>query len=316
MEKNELRDYLEQIRLLETDIYTMTETLNLLQTLEKQLPGYYPPKEPMPPVDPVLELPTTKDTVAGAVAITLFTTVLGTIPYLIYRKIKAKKVQSEYDAAIVENQIIYERAMADYKKQLAAYEMNYSAEAQTVKLYNENLSTQIASLQSDLNSSQVTLKQLYDLNIIYKKYRNLIAITMFCEYLDSGLRTELEGTNGMYDLYEQQLMGKQIINELSSVNKNLRTISYQIGRISRQLTGIQQNQLMLYEEVAKANSIASDIRRGTEQLLNNSEKHLSAIQSATEMTAFQAEATARRMKAISSMAEYEFEAKHSPYIGI
>ncbi len=117
----------------------------------------------------------------------------------------------------------------------------------------------------------------------------------------------------MYDLYEQQLVGKLIINELSAVNKNLRAISFQLGTLSTQLTGIQQNQLMLYEEVAKANSIANSIKQSTEQLLNVSEKHLSAIQSSTELSAFYSEAAARKTNAIAKIAEYEFEVKHSPY---
>ena len=258
-----------------------------------------------------MELPTKKGTIAGAIAITLATNAVGTIPYLIYRNKKTKKVQAEYDAAILQNQTAYDQAMCEYRKQLSSYESNHKAEVRAVNLNNEHLDSQIAVLQANMDLSQATLNQLYDLNIIYKKYRNLVAITMFCEYYDSGLRTELEGTTGMYDLYEQQLMGKQIINELSTVNKHLQTISWQMGVISHQLTGIQQNQLMLYEEVAEGNSIARAIRQGTEQLLNNTEKHLSAIQTATEITAFQAEVTARRLNAISSMAEYEFEAKHS-----
>lgn len=311
MEMNMLRDYLEQIRLLETDIYTIKESLTMLQDLRKRSPTYDPPKKPVKLADPELELPTKKGTIAGAIAITLATNAVGTIPYLIYRNKKAKKVQAEYDAAISQNQTAYDQAMCEYKKQLSSYESKHKAEVLAVNLNNENLDSQIAVLQANMDLSQATLNQLYNLNIIYKKYRNLVAVTMFCEYYDSGLRTELEGTAGMYDLYEQQLMGKQIINELSAVNKNLRTISWQMGAISHQLTGIQQNQLMLYEEVAKGNSIAREIRQGTEQLLNNNEKHLSSIQTATEITAFQAEVTARRMNAISSMAEYEFEAKHS-----
>lgn len=313
MDKKLLRDYLEQVRLLETDIYTIEESLNSLQTLRKRLPTYAPPRAPKKPDDPVLNLPSKNGTIAGAVALTLTTYGIGTIPYLIHRNVKAKKAQTEYDATIAQNQIMYDQAIKEYDNQLSIYTQNYSVNRRNTELFNENLDTQIASLQSHLASSKSALEQLYGLNIIYKKYRSLVAITMFCEYLDSGLRTKLEGTDGMYDLYEQQLMGKLIINELSAVNKNLRTISFQLGTLSSQLTGIQQNQLMLYEEVAKANNIASDIKRSTEQLLNSSENHLSAIQSSVEMSAFYSEATARRTNAIARMAEYEFEAKHSPY---
>lgn len=326
-----LRDYLEQVRLLETDIYTMEESIHSLRALRRGMPEYRLPASkpvvPKKPDDPVLELPTKKGTVAGAFAITLATNAVGTIPYLIYRSKKAKRLQAEYDATIIQNQIKHDQALKEYEAQLSAYEsqcsayeQNYNAEKQKNELFNNNLELQITSLQSHLDLSRSALEQLYSLDIVYKKYRSLIAITMFCEYFDSGLRTELEGTTGMYDLYEQQLMGRLIINELSTVNHNLKTISFQLGTLSRQLTSIQRNQQMLYEEVAKANTIASSIKYSTERLLDNSEqllntssKHLSAIQSATEMTAFQAEATTRRTDAIAKMVEYEFEAKHSPY---
>ena len=46
MERNMLRDYLEQIRLLETDIYTMNESISSLQKLKKRMPEYHPPTAP------------------------------------------------------------------------------------------------------------------------------------------------------------------------------------------------------------------------------------------------------------------------------
>lgn len=312
MERNMLRDYLEQIRLLETDIYTMNESISSLQKLKKRMPEYHPPTAPKKPADPVLELPSKSGTVAGALALAPVCWGLGSIIYINHRKKKAEKLQSDYNMALQQNQLMYAQALKEYEEQLSHYEKNRCAEQKRVDLFNENLDTQLSALQSSIAASQTLLNRLYDLNIVYKKYRNLIAITMFCEYFDSGLRTQLEGENGMYDLYEQQLMGKMIIGELSAVNSNLRTISYKLGNLSNQLTNMQRNQLMLYEEVAKSNSIVSDIKHSTEQLLNSSEKHLSAIQRSTEMAAFQAEATARRTNAIAKMAEYEFAARHAP----
>lgn len=82
---------------------------------------------------------------------------------------------------------------------------------------------------------------------------------MFCEYMDSGRRDKLSGQNGMYDLYEAELLGKLIVNELHTVNSNLEQIQNTLGRISIQLSGIMANQQMLYTEVAEGNRIAGNI---------------------------------------------------------
>ena len=314
MKKDVLRDYLEQIRLLESDIYTMNETISLLQVRKKMLPNYSPPHKPILVPTKDAEIPSVVGTVAGTLAWGLLT--WPAIPYLGYRIHKTAKAVKKHKDELNRNQASFERAMAQYNVDSDQYEKEYALAVQNVELFNTNLDKQIATVEANRSATEEVLFKLYDLDIIYRKYRSLVPISMFCEYLDSGIRDELHGANGMYDLYEQQILGKQIVGELSTVNDNLRTVSRQLGSISAKLTGIQQNQVLLYEEVARGNAIASKIQESTEQMLSICDTHLTSIQNATEMTAFHTEATARRTDAMARMAEYEFAAKHSPYIGI
>lgn len=313
MDKQVLRDYLEQIRLLETDIYTMQKSIQLLQESKKAIPTLHLPTKPRKADDPVLHKPSTTGTVAGTVGLAMLG-YLPAVPYLAYRLYKTKKAKDEYNAKVESNQREYDKALAEYNKTYSEREKEHALMVERVNLYNANLDTQITALHASKEATEVVLNRLYDLDIIYKKYRSLVPISMFCEYLDSGLRTELHGTNGMYDLYERQLVGQQIVGELSAVNSNLNAISYKLSNLSSQLSGIQRNQILLYDEVARGNDIAQEIKLGTEKLLSTCESRLSAIQNATEVTAQNAKMEARRTDAIARIAEYEFAVNHSPYI--
>ena len=96
-----------------------------------------------------------------------------------------------------------------------------------------------------LSSLQSTLQEYYDMNVIFPKYRNFIAIATINEYLMSGRCYELEGPNGAYNLYEMELRQNIVINQLSSIINNLEQI--------------KNNQFSLYQELARANSTVSNI---------------------------------------------------------
>ena len=291
----------------------MESAIQMLQSSRKSKPNYYPPQKPVKEDAPILSKPSTAGTVVGALALGAFGTIPA-IPFLIHRYHQGKKAQAEYDAVLKESECVYNDAVIRYENESKAYENDYAQLLKKTEEFNGNLDAQISAIISNKAASESALKELYDLNIIYHKYRSLIPITMFCEYLDSGIRSELHGANGIYDLYEQQLMGHQIVGELSTVNSNLRTISCQLGNIANQLSGIERNQVLLHEEIARGNAIATQIKNGTEKLLNSCDRHLSAIETAAEITAFNAESTARRTDAMARISEYEFAAKNSPYV--
>lgn len=107
----------------------------------------------------------------------------------------------------------------------------------------ENLFAQnIASCQSALN-------QLYSLDIIFPKYRNLIAISQFYEYYMSGRCTQLEGHEGAYNIFESELRQNVIIAQLNDVLANLEEI--------------KRTQYMIYEAIQESNRILSQIESNT-----------------------------------------------------
>lgn len=310
MDRDILRDYLGKVRELETDIYTMDESIEQLQRIRKhcEKPRIYAPKRP--------ELPQ-KNKIGSAPIVLGALGVLGATPLLpIAAGVaiwKNSKVNREHEAALGE----YNKEVGDYEEKLrknAEEEKLYQAELERVEQFNRNLDNQIRSIEENKAETQQALQKLYDLGIIYPKYRSLIPVSMFCEYMDSKRRSVLEGKNEMYDLYEQELLGKLIVGELTDIKNQLRVISCQLGSIAGSLTSIQRNQMLVYEEVAKGNRIAEEICQGTKNLLESQERHLSALEESAEKTAFHTAAAERRMDALARVAQYEFAAKNSPYI--
>lgn len=214
---------------------------------------------------------------------------------------------------------LYEAALTSYNREVEDNEKNRIICEQSL-VFNAGIDQQIINVEAEKQETATALKRLYDVGIVYPKYRGLIPITMFCEYIASGRRTELEGIHGMYDLYEAELLGQKIVGELSKINMTLSLISYQIGGIANQLHGIARNQVMLYEEVARGNDIAKRISADTTAMLektnsvlsavNGLSKEISTIKSSAEMSAYNTEIAAHRLDSLSKIQEYEYSLRH------
>ena len=160
------------------------------------------------------------------------------------------------EACIKENEKSYELRKSYYNMEYEIYEKNLSKNqdeyTEELKLYKQKLNDYEKNLQSlvfkedtTLSYLEKTLEKWYDKNIIFPKYRNLIAITMINEYLESGRCSELEGANGAYNLYEMELRQNIVIGQLSNIIGNLEQI--------------RNNQYSLYEELTKSNRLVQDV---------------------------------------------------------
>lgn len=100
-------------------------------------------------------------------------------------------------------------------------------------------------LDNNIASSKEVLSNLYRLDIIFPKYRNIMAVSQIYEYFQTGRCTELGGPHGAYNLYEQELRMNIIINKLDI--------------IISQLDRIQQTQFMMYTAINDSNNILAQI---------------------------------------------------------
>lgn len=119
----------------------------------------------------------------------------------------------------------------------------------------KNIITSLRQEREEVKKSFETvceaLKDIYNENIIYPKYRELIPVTMMCEYLESHRCDTLEGHEGAYNIYESEIRANVIISQLDQVVSSL--------------DSIKSNQYKLHEAILEArhesNRIAHSMMR-------------------------------------------------------
>ncbi len=137
--------------------------------------------------------------------------------------------------------------------------------------------------------------RLYSYGIVYGKYRDFIAISSFCDYLISGRCASLEGSEGAYNLYEQETRADIVIDKLdkivSSLNNNSKKkyfIYEQLKNVNASLESIN-NQLLVNNmlQIVQIDQL-DDIVANTKQTAYN-----------TVVTAYYAEKTAHYTEALA-----------------
>ena len=125
------------------------------------------------------------------------------------------------------------------------------------------LSKELSKIKALSNSTSETLNKFYDLNIIYPKYRNFVAISSFYEYFKSGRCNMLKGHGGAYDTFEIEAQQKMIIAKLDEVVESLNRI--------------ESSQYMLYSAINRSSQIATqmsnqifNMSRNLKEISNNS----------------------------------------------
>lgn len=128
----------------------------------------------------------------------------------------------------------------------------------------------------------VNAKKVYDdSNIIFGKYRDIVAYATFYEYFETGRCDSLTGPTGAYNMYEAEIRQNMIIAQLSEVITSLEEI--------------KQNQYMIYSVVNDMNHELSRLNTSMKSVVNslNSIQHdVSNISKNSEVIAYNTEVTA------------------------
>jgi len=110
-------------------------------------------------------------------------------------------------------------------------------------LFNRKIRSAKLQLEAQLIVMNESLKSLYKMNVLYPKYRNLVAVSYIAECLDSGRRHKLEAA---YREYEWESRQDRII--------------YRLDVIIEKLDQIKDMQYKLYVEMVRANEILTTIK--------------------------------------------------------
>lgn len=192
--------------------------------------------------------------------------------------------KEEYNTQVARAKKVYALNMENYKRECALADSEYGRHR---KLADRNFAAAKESvhlLNTPLDETKQALEQLYAHDIIFPKYRDLVAMCTMYEYFASGRCTELTGPNGAYNLYEAELRQNLIINRLDTIISNLEQI--------------RQNQYMLYQEIRTTNTILNDISSDVRQILKSTQE----IAEASKINAYCAQVTAQNTEALKYIA--------------
>lgn len=124
-------------------------------------------------------------------------------------------------------------------------------------------------------------REMYLSGVVFPKYHNFVAISSFYEYICSGRCESLDGVNGAYNIYENEVRMNAVISQLSQV--------------IAQLEAIKQNQYVLYSAISDTNRQLSDLNDSM-QTMNTSlakmDQTLTNVAKNTEVIAYNSAVTA------------------------
>lgn len=171
--------------------------------------------------------------------------------------------------------ILWENQDSERKQRnLTIAESNASTKQRNQKQINI-LMQEMNILQRSRDETARILRLYYNKNIIYSKYRNLIAVSSFCEYFESGRCNTLEGHEGAYNIFENEIRQNLIIQKLDDVIEHLERI--------------ENNQYMLYSAIQESNK---NTKRLSQELSRTSQS-LRQIESNTAITAYNSQIAAK-----------------------
>lgn len=205
----------------------------------------------------------------------------------------------------------YQTSMQNYRIQVTTYQdtliknqwkrQQDEAKRNTKTIF---LQGQQEELEKSLSESRSCLQKIYEKNIIFPKYRNLVMVCSLYEYICAGRCTELEGHEGAYNILETEIRLDRIISQLNLVVSNLEQI--------------KRNQFMLYSAVQESNQRLSqitgaigdmsasldDIYNSTSQLSENAAQlstHIIELQKNSALTAYHTERAQKELAYMNRM---------------
>lgn len=144
----------------------------------------------------------------------------------------------------------YQEDMAKYNDDLAKDQKRLSFEA----VRKAVLEGELVRLKQQNEKSKEALSKIYNRNIIFQKYRDLVIVCSLCEYIQAGRADSLEGSDGAYNILETELLLKHIITRLD--------------RIIVQLQQIQATQYVAYTAIQEANKTLQAIETSSERIVS------------------------------------------------
>ena len=214
-----------------------------------------------------------------------------------------KKAKESLDTEIIKSKAKYEDLLKEYEEKLSAKDIPTPEKAKHI-LLREEIKTAEELLKNFYNAQH----EMYSCGIIFEKYRNFVSVSSFYEYISSGRCETLEGANGAYNLYENELRMNMVIGQLNQVIESLEEIKQNqymiysaINETNKQLSKLNSSMSSVISTLSSIKADTSDMKSYMSKIADNTE----VIAYNTEKTAFYAKKNAELTNALGYMVAFK-----------
>lgn len=170
-----------------------------------------------------------------------------------------------------------EVAKAKAQMEQSAANINAQIEAACALPSPETVAKQM--LDDEIVQAETLLKELiecrnklYACDVVFIKYRNMVALATFYEYLISGRCTTLEGADGAYNIFESECRANQIIGQLNKIVDSLEQIKESQYLIYSQLQSINSSLTTMNATMQSMSESLQSIQADTHNMSGYMEK--------------------------------------------
>jgi hypothetical protein len=172
------------------------------------------------------------------------------------------RAKDSHAAAVVYARGENQQREARYKEQCDKILQDHENSLQEVRDFNSNAALFNAALNEvqtvivgEKQGLEEQLAEVYGLGVIHQKYHNIIAYASFYDYLDTKRCYILEGPDGAYDTFEEELRMDAVVSRLD--------------RAVNDLEKIKESQHTLYMVMQEANRSISQLGESIRAGLGN-----------------------------------------------
>lgn len=179
------------------------------------------------------------------------------------------EADQRYQSMLKENDDEYKYSVLKYNELLKFEEERLHKETKK----KQEFLLLLEQTQDKKEASQKLLCEYYDILDIYPTYRNLIAICHICEYIKSGICTELTGPNGAFMVYKTEMYEKMKIERLDNIVSSLEQLHFDNQVLNKCLESMNQQVFFLTREIRDMREEQADaFDRMSQSLINLEDK--------------------------------------------
>lgn len=149
-----------------------------------------------------------------------------------------------------------------YNQELKNYNSAVDADNRRVQhelVLKQKLETHLQQVKREKNSTERVLTSLYSIGVIHPKYQhNMIAVSSFFDYFDTGRCLAFKGPGGAYATYEEDLRFQRletkldvIISKLDELIANQRTLAKLMRDANNTLYRIEQSNNRMMQNMSR-----------------------------------------------------------------